>query len=108
MASTRYAIHASSTKLFKNSDNFDFKQGWYNGRMVYDPNIIKIVKTIRKDLQKTFVDEASATDFIKTLPQNRLTDTSITAYTYKVLKIEALPTPEEKLLRAIFGEKEEA
>ena len=104
----RYAIHVSSTKLSKNSDNFELKQGWYKGRMVYAPNIIKIVKTIRKDLQKTFIDETGAKDFIKTLPQNKLTDTSITAYSYEVLEIEALADPEEKLLRAIFGQKEEA
>ena len=60
----RYAINASSTKLSKNSNDFELKEGWYKGRMVYAPSVIRIVNGIKNEPQQTFDDKDSAQDCI--------------------------------------------
>ena len=96
----RYAINASSTKLSKNSNDFELKEGWYKGRMVYAPSVIRIVNGIKNEPQKTFDDKDSAQDCIKDLPKNIIRDASITAYSYEVFEVELHHTGGVKEVRS--------
>ena len=96
----RYAINASSTKLSKNSNDFELKEGWYKGRMVYAPSVIRIVNGIKNEPQQTFDDKDSAQDCIKNLPKNIIRDTSITVYSYEVFEVELHHTGGVKEVRS--------
>ena len=78
-----YSIYLTETKLSKNSNEFVGRRGWFAGSMVTVRNIVRTSDTPTK----TFLDEQSAIDCIKTLPKNKRTDKSISIFNYEVLEV---------------------
>jgi len=78
-----YSIYLTETKLSKNSSEFVGRRAWVIGHMCTVRNIVLTSDTPTK----TFLDEQSAIDCIKTLPKNKRTDKSISIFNYEVLKV---------------------
>ena len=78
-----YSIFLTETKLSKNSSEFVGRRSWVVGQMCTVRDMVLTSDTPTK----TFIDEQSAIDYIKTLPKNKRTDRSISIFNYEVLEV---------------------